>query len=89
MHFPTRRTFRRALALVLAAGAVALFLWAPLSSAFPMCNYSLTYYSDASKIYAVGFVNVAPESCGCYRSDVGQHTAYYTVRMNTSCWLPD
>jgi hypothetical protein len=84
----TNRTIRRLLAIGLVAAATALVTARP-GEALPMCGYQLTWYSTPAKTFAVGWRYVAPESCGCYVSDVGQHTPYYTVVSNATCWLPD
>jgi hypothetical protein len=78
------------LALALVGAALTIALGLPsTTAAVPMCAYQLTWYSTAAKTTAVGFRYVAPESCGCYVSDVGQHTPYYTVVTNLSCWLSE
>lgn len=87
MKLPSSRTRRRLFALGLAIAAVAAVGVAPRTSALPQCGYQMTWFSTPAKTYAVGWRYVAPEICGCYVSDVGQHTPYYTLTTNTSCWL--
>ncbi len=80
-------SLRRWTAVGLTLAAVAAVVLAPRTSALPQCAYQMTWFSTAAKTTAVGWRYVAPESCGCYTSDVGQHTPYYTLTTNLSCWL--